>query len=331
MKNAIPLSNETTGQILPKDPFQDLYTEVMDEGRRYFWRMNSHQTVELVVVFEDIEDFDRSLEAQVSIDFQTYKDILILVVWTVTDPVNPLGFPISLDRLNDQEIIEQILNQSTISIHFLTMLDEELLHIYSQTIELSDEEKAMANRMYQATCSEEENNSNEEILSMHSEELTDNQLTPLGTGYLLDYSSLLKKVGEEQAREKILSALLTAVDLVKGHPRAEVRQCSFLVWVAQRSERTSKGEDSILMEIYLTPPLDQLFDVVNDNQQAENPLSTVLLTFTEFLTTLEARPVDRGAFPLLQYHAQVVSFIEPDEELEKRLTSLRETKPDPYA
>jgi hypothetical protein len=332
---ALSLSSETAADILKKDEYCDIYEEVFNQENFYFWRMTANGSVELVLVFRDIEDFDRSLEAQVVFDYRLHKDRFFFVVWTLSDPIHPLGFPIGFSTTveNDRLALAQLFQQSEIVVHFLSLLDDELLHIYTQFFDFTQEEKQRANAEYQVKASRSEiiEKKNNSYLIRDGSTLKDQQLSETGLGYLLDFSSLKNKANEESAKEKLMAAILTAVEMFKNHPRTEVRNSSFIVWVGEKREENTNGDAAILLEFYMTPPLNEFVDVVSDDQTRENPLSTVLLAFPEFLTTLEARPVDRGAYPLLQYKSQSIWHLEPNDKLESRLAALSGGRPNPYA
>ncbi|MEW9667460.1 hypothetical protein [Ammoniphilus sp. 3BR4] len=319
------LSEETVGNILEKDSFPDLYDCVWNEGKHYFSRSDSSGRVDIVIVFQDIEDFSQSSGSQVMLDFQVYKGQFFIVVWTLTDPQNPLGFPVGF-KMNDQqeeEQLQQIFQQEQLWIHYLAMEEQLLIHIFSEAYQLPpDEREACLKRIKDLPAPQSREEGDEAIRTKEAHQLTDEQLLEDGIGYMIDYSSSVGKYGEEQAEERLMSSLLQALTLIKNHPNPAVRTSSFLIWIREKREHTHQGQEARLVTIFMSPPLNHLLDLVNDQQVEENPLSSVILSMPEFLMTVEANPLQEGAYPLIQVEEGAMIHLELDESLQEKLSKL---------
>jgi len=322
------LSGATVGNILERNLHADLYKEVSEENNRYFSRRGPSGDIELIIAFDDIDDFSNSTHSNVMIDFQSYKDRFFLTVWTETDPEKPLGFPIKfqLSEEADVEKLKLIFNQEKIWIHYLATENEELIHVFSEAYALPREAWEQSRELFKQALAQKDQpyieSETNPFQIKEADQLSDFDLTQEGTGYLLDFSSLIQKWGEEKAKEKLMESLLQAMQMIQRHPREEVRQSRLLVWVAERAETNHEGKESRLISLFVTPNLQQWFDVVNEMQEYENPLSTVFLAFPEFLMTLEDKPLKHGAFPLTLYEQGNFYYLELDEEVQGRLARL---------
>ncbi|RXT14956.1 hypothetical protein [Ammoniphilus sp. CFH 90114] len=325
MNKYVPLSEKTIGNLLETDEFRDLYDTVWELGDRYFVRQDLSGRVDFVIVFQDIEDFSRSSSSQVMLDYKTYKDHFYIVIWTLTDPENPLGFPIGFNRNNPMEIekLHDLLSQEQIWIHYLATEDEDLIHIYSEAYLFpSNERGAWLDKIKEPLSGEQLEDIDSSILTKGAYQLTEAQLLQDGIGYLLDYSSLVTKHTEAGAEERLMSSLLQALTLVKNHPNPAVRESSFLLWIREKREFTQKGSEARLVTVFMSPSLQELLDLVNDQQAEENPLSSVLLSMPEFLMTVEAQPIQEGAYPLVEYAGGDIIQLELNEQVQERLSEL---------
>lgn len=327
MQLTSPLTEQTVGQWLDRDLFIDLYQNVWDHGKSYFARMHEEDgQVDLTIVFQNIDDFGESSGSQILIDYKVHKDTFFLIVWTLTDPKNPLGFPVpfKISEQDDLAVLKRIFEQERLWIHYLAIENDHLIHVFSEAYEIPDAEKHKilnsidGHQRLEDRAEREE----EEVLVKDADKLLDDQLLSEGIGYSLDFSSMIKKGDEESAKEKLMSALLQAMMMVKRHPRSAVRESSFLLWVEEKRESTSRGEDARLMTIYITPLLNELFKVISDDHQGENPFTTVLLGLPEFLTTVQRKPIDHGALPILEYKGGLMMHLGLEEDFIHRLRSL---------
>ncbi len=320
------LTEQTVGQWLDPVLFNELYQKVWEYGEQYFARMHENGQVDLTIVFQNVDDFGESSGSQILIDYKFYKDSFFLIVWTLTDPKNPLGFPIpfKLTEPHDLLVIKRIFEQVQLWIHYLAIEDGHLIHVFSEAYEIPDTEKHKILDLFdeQQGIEIREESEKEEFFVKDTDELLDEQLLSEGIGYSLDFTSMIKKGNEELAKEKLMSALLQAMMMIKRHPRSDVRESSFLLWVEEKRETTSRGEDATLLTIYMTPILDELFEVISNDHQEENPFSSVLLGFPEFLTTVQRKPVDYGALPILEYREGAMMHIELEAQFIRRLRSL---------
>lgn len=329
------LSEQTVGNILDKELFPDLYDSVWEDGKHYFSRVDSSGRVDIVIVFQGIEDFAQSSGSQIMLDFKVYKGQFFIVVWTLTDPQNPLGFPVGFNMEDSLEVeqLEKIFEQEQLWIHYLAIEEEELIHVFSEAYEVPHEEREdCLRRMNDLPTFQLQEDNHEDVLTKGADQLTDEMLLEDGIGYMIDFSSLIGKVGEKQSEERLMSTVLQALTLIKNHPNPAVRASSFLIWIREKRESTNQGQESRLITIFMGPALSHLLDLVNDQQMEENPLSSVLLAMPEFLGTVEANPLQEGAYPLIQFDKGKIVHLELDERVQEKLFKLHGGAEDnPYA
>lgn len=87
----------TQGEVLDKSAYRDLYELASEAGLPYFARLNGQGEVELYLVFESVDAFVEQTRDAVSVEFKTYQGKLLGVIWTLSDPLQPLGFPLTFD------------------------------------------------------------------------------------------------------------------------------------------------------------------------------------------------------------------------------------------
>ena len=127
---------QTQGEILDKEKFHDVYKLVEEDGLPYFARLNGRGEVELYLVFETVDAFSEQTRDAVSVEFKTYQNKLLAVIWTLTDPLQPLGFPLSFDiRAVDERFVAlTILQQPFTTLHYLAYENGQMTHIYSEDV-----------------------------------------------------------------------------------------------------------------------------------------------------------------------------------------------------
>jgi hypothetical protein len=334
MKKGVPITKQTMSELLDQDLYVDLYDDVLNEDKRYYVRPDTNNRLDIVISFHTIDEFSRDFRETCQLDFQSYRDRFLLIAWTSSDPKNPLGFPIQFDMTSqeDYEIIDAFLDQEDVFVHYLSTDEDLLIHVYSEVISLSGADKKLArsviaamNRSIPPDLLEDES-----YLPKNANLLTDEQLQQGALGFCLDYSSLVRKYGEAAAEEKTLSALMQALAATKRHPRAKAREASFLIWVNENTGRTIKGEEAVLLTVYISPPMKDVFELVHDRDQEENPFTKAFLSFPEYLAVVEAKPVHRGAFPLIEYDKGQIFSLEIDEFFQSRLRALCPLEDNPY-
>lgn len=332
--------NETMGESLSSVDFPDIYEKVIEEGQTYFYRVDGKGDISFYVIFDSIDDFSQSTESQVYLDFQMYKTQFITVVWTVSDPQNPLGFPVKFDVHKEEDLfaVIQFLQQSETWIHYLAageMQEDgagDLIHIYSEAITFSAEDKNHGAEMI-FHCREwtpeleEEDGEDADPTIISAAEIIDDRLRESGTQYLLDYSELIMRAGDEEtAKMKAMGALSRILLFFKRHPSSILRDTSFLTWVGEREGENRNGEKTRILSIAVTPALHDLFPEDNRGNLGENPFAMFYFSFAEFLRTEESQPLHDGAFPIAKYEAEEIYHIEVDETaLEKLFAAHRDT------
>ncbi|WP_134700220.1 hypothetical protein [Ammoniphilus sp. YIM 78166] len=324
----VPLSKQTVGCILDEPRFSDLYFLIREEGQLYFSREDSLGKMDIIIVFDNIDDFTESSGSNILLECKTYKDRMIFVVWTLTDPENPLGFPIAFsmtDRV-EREQFRRLIEQEQVWIHYLAIEEESLIHIFSEAYTLPQQEKEewfqQVKALMDHNSSEQSKDDQEEPLIRSAMGVSEKLLLQEGIGYALDFTSLVNKYGVQQAEERLLESLLHALSSIKNHPSSGVRESTFLLWVEEKREWGKDGKEARLLTVYMSPPLTELLAVVHDQQMEENPISTALLSMPEFLVTVQGRPIEEGAFPIMEYNRGEVIHLELDEEFQERLSKL---------
>lgn len=319
---------ETMGEVLAADLFADLYRLVKEDGLPYFARLNGKGDVELYLVFESIDAFSQSTRDAVSLEFKTYQNKLLAVIWTLQDPIDPLGFPLSFDirRTEDRFMALRLLEQTEISVHYLAFEADMLTHIFSEAITLSAREKAEAEgyirRLYAAendeTAPADEAEIREQpIATIPAASISEKVLLQDGLAYLLDYQAMAGKHGEEGAQNLLMSTVQQAMLVIRRHSRSQVRESSFTVWAAEQEG---------LLTLIVTPGLLDLFEAAHSSEDETNPFSRFLFALPEFLETREESPLRIGAFPILRYQAGKLFHLDLDESTQALLAELFERK-----
>lgn len=328
-----PTAN-TMGDILSEELYADLYAKVRDKGLPYFARVNEAGTVELYVVYEQIEAFHEAMEEHTTLECRTYREKLLMVIWTISDPRHPLGYPLTFDCSDEQERIlaSTLASQDEIHLHHLWFSGNLLIHIYTDTINWSAGEKRRAKQLIEH-LSEPINKEKGTVLAEEVREepiasrsailLPAEQCCKEGIAYLFDYAELVKKHGGETgAHGVVMNALNQALLVMRRHARSEVRETTFTIWVAELSG---------VLKIYLAPGLSDVFAVVHESEDDLNPFSKFLLAIPEFLRTEETEPLAEGAYPILMFEHSRLYHLELDLAVQQRLGELfAEMYPDAY-
>ncbi len=329
-------SARTMGEWLPPDTFADLYRLVRDEGMPQFARVDAEGNVELYLVFESVDDFSEATRDQVYLEWKTYRDHLLLIVWTLNDPKNPLGFPVPLAvrESRDRYMALRFLDQPETWIHYLAYSDERLLHIYSEAIQFPPGEKQrveeMIRRVWEGKTDTAEDAADDEVReepvhSVPAVTLSDDVLGEDGVAYVLDHARLTERHGAHQAEELVMGAVNQALWVMRRHNRSEVRECSFTIWVAEQAPH---------LFVMITPGLHDLFEVVHESEDEANPFSRFLLRLPEFVETREASPLSLGAYPIMRYERGRLYHLELDDSVTDKLVALHARlfpgQPSPY-
>ncbi|WP_027417318.1 hypothetical protein [Aneurinibacillus terranovensis] len=335
-------SQKTMGEGLNHLTFQDIYQAVEEEGFRYFPRLNGKGDVEIYIVYDNIERFAEQAEAEVFLEFTRHKSQWIAVLWTITNPDDPLGYPITFAVEDEQAryLAIRFLEQKQIWIHYIALEDSYLVHVYSEAIAFSDEEKGEAERLlleaysYDPGREEDEEEIPQETVDAGS--VTDERLLEKGVSFYLDYSAMENRLGEQGARELSMGLIYRSIWMMRRHPNAGVREAALLIWVSQIVGRNRGGEMTRLLVVTMTPLLRDILRVVNLSADDENPLANILMAVTEFQKTEEESPLVHGGLPIIGYAGGSIQHIEWDEESLLRLKKLfihtfPEAASNPYA
>lgn len=333
---SLPSPDEKTqGDVLDQALFQDLYGLAGEAGLPYFARLNGAGEVELYLVFESVDAFSAQTRDAVSIEFKTYRSKLLAVIWTLSDPLQPLGFPLSFDiqKTDERYMAQKIIEQPYTQIHYLAYEEGWLTHIYTEAIHFSADEVSRAQDMvrslYEGTpdaLPQDAQVREEETETIPATSLPSQVLGETGVAYILHYNRMITAHGGEAAEHLLMSAVQQAVWVMRRHARSDVRESSFTVWVAEQKE---------LLYLVVTPSLSHLFETIHQSDDEANPFSRFLLTLPEFVQSGDASPLRLGAFPLTRYESGKLYHLELDEQTQELLSSLHEKAfsgfPDPYA
>lgn len=296
----------TQGDVLAPERFPDLYRLAGEDGLPYFARLNGQGEVELYLVFESVDHFSEQTRDAVSIEFKTYRRKLLAVIWTLSDPLQPLGFPLSfeVDRTDERFMALTILKQPFTRLHYLAYDEGWLTHIYTEEIRFSQSEisrtRGMIRSLYEGKLDavpQEAEVREEETKTIPAISLPATVLQETGVGYVFDYRSMIGAHGEEEAQHLLMSTVQQAVWVMRRHARSEVREASFTVWAAQQQE---------LLYLTVTPALSDLFEVIHQSDDEANPFSRFLLRLPEFVRCEDVSPLRLGSFPLLRYESGVL-------------------------
>lgn len=320
--------SETLGEILPPADFHDLYRLAQNDGLPYFARIDAVGDVELYLVFESVEAFSESARGDVSVEWKTYRDKLLAVIWTSSDPVEPLGFPLSFDvrEERDRYMVLRLVQQPSTFLHHLALEAGQLIHIYTETFSFSAAERErVAQKVRQlltgdggeessdSSADEVEEVKEAEMISVAADTLSDQTLQENGVAYLFDYAAMCRQHGDDQAQLLLMDTLNKALLVMRRHARSEVRERSFTVWV---------GEMPPYLSLVVTPELYDLFEVVHTSEEEANPFTRLLLALPQFVETRELKPLAIGAYPIIRAERGRPFHLELTEAFQNRLRRL---------
>ncbi len=319
------LSQMTLGEVLDPRVFTDLYRLVRDEGLPYFARLDSRDEVELYLVFESIDAFTAAARDAATIEFKTYRQKLLAIIWTMDDPHNPLGFPLAfeIDKSEDRYKALRLIEQPTVTIHYLVYADEQITHLFSETTSFSAEEKARVEadivRLFAA-------DPEVRVESVPAASLSDEVLQERGHAYVLSYQVIVQDKGAEAAQDYVMNAVNQANLVMRRHARRAVREADYTIWVAEQGDQ---------LIVYVTPLLTALFaegasdssetpepQAITGVNEASNPFVHFLAALPECVAVKEISPLEQGAYPIMRYADGTLYHLELDEQTTKRLASL---------
>ena len=302
----------TQGEVLERQRFADLYERAERRGLPYFSRLNHLGEVELFLVFESVDAFQEQTSDAVSLEFKTYRQKLLAIIWTLSDPQHPLGFPLSfaIDQAEDRFLALQMLEQRQTMLHYLAYEQGMLTHIYTEPIHLSAGETERVRQMIRSLY-ESENTSlpagaevqEADVQTLPAICLPAQVLREEGFAYVFAYDRILAEHGEEAGHHLLMSMLQQAVLVMRRHARSEVRESSFTVWVAEQSSRLC---------LIVTPTLHNLFKAIHPSDAQANPFFRVFAASPAFVQREEANPLALGAYPILRCEAGQLYHLEID-------------------
>ncbi|AMA73701.1 MULTISPECIES: hypothetical protein [Aneurinibacillus] len=315
---------ETMGEVLNRLAFQDVYHMVEEDGKQYFPRLNARGDVEIVIVYDDIDAFGEQAEAKVYLDFTRYKQNWIAVLWVVTDPEEPLGYPLLFDAVDDtmRYMAVRFLEQNAVWVHYTAQADSGLIHLYSEAISFPVTEKEKATTLlleaYHYDPGEEEDEGMPEKTAP-GRELSFERLSEKGFSFYFDYRLMENRFGEEGAREQAMGAMYRALWMMRRHPNPQAREAEILLWVGEKVGKNRAGEETRLLVVTMTPQLLDVYQIVNLSELEANPLATMLMSLTEYQKLEEEYPLQQGYIPIAGYENGTLLHIEWDERSFKRL------------
>ncbi|GAB7387479.1 hypothetical protein BSNK01_13160 [Bacillaceae bacterium] len=328
------------GEVLDREKFRLCYDKVYAERERHFALLDKDGNTELYVVFADIDEFAQNVEERVDFTFQVYKERLIGILWTKTDARDPLGFPFIFHLHDERERYRAIrlLEQEKIPVHYLAQNEDgALIHVFSETIAVPLPERQAAAERLEKSCFAGkgiEAAAGDAIGTKKASALSEGDLLARGTAYYLDWTALLLRYGEEEAKEKTMDLLSQALLVVMRHPRSDVREGRLIVWAGEKprererdagEKRETRGNDEsaqrFLLGIYVTPELTNWFSPPKRGED-ENPFTRFLLFLPEYLCSATASPLQEGAYPLMEYDGGTLYALELDQAFQEKARSL---------
>ncbi|WP_400164817.1 hypothetical protein ACAF76_006035 [Brevibacillus sp. TJ4] len=317
-------SRDTLGEVLDRETFFDLYELADAQGLPYFARLNAAGEVELFLVFESVDAFSEQTRDAVSLEFKTYRQNLLAVIWTLSDPLQPLGFPLAFDiaKEEDRYMALTMLDQPHIRLHYMAYEQGSLTHIYTEPIYLSVGEvnaaREMVRALYEGKDTEapgDEQVQEEEAKTIPAICLPVEVLQETGMAYVFDYATLLREHGEEAAHHQLMGTVQQAMLVMRRHSHSEVRDSSFTIWV---------GEQASSLYLVVTPALQYLFEELSQPEDEANPFSRFFAMLAAYREKAEASPLRLGAFPILRYEAGKLYHLEIDAHTQELLARLHQ-------
>lgn len=314
--------SSTQGEVLDRRQFADLYELAEAQGLPYFARLNGEGEVELYLVFESVDAFREQTRDAVSLDFKTYQQKLLAVIWTLSDPLQPLGFPLSFDiaKAEDRYMALQLLEQPHTLLFYMAYEEGCLTHIYTEPIFLSAGEaervRQMIRSLYEgqgASLPADAEVQEEEAKSIPAICLPAAVLREQGAAYVFDYGRILGEHGEEAGHHLLMSTLQQAMLVIRRHARSEVRESSFTVWAAEQASR---------LYLLVTPALSHLFEAVHQPDDEANPFARFFSSLPAYVRREAASPLQLGAFPILRYEGGKLYHLEIDAHTQDMLARL---------
>lgn len=313
--NRASLGSDTLGNTLNQLSFQDIYTTVQEDGMRYFPRLTAEGDVEVCIIYEDIDSFGEQAEAEVYLDFSRHKDNWIAVLWVVTDPEDPLGYPLSfqITKGTDRYLAVRFLEQERIWVHYLADVEAGIMHLYSEAISFSDQETERAVELmlaaYRYDPTKEEADEMPET-TIYGEKLELSRLREKGFSFYFDYRLMENRFGEEGARELVMSTIFRAFWMMRRHPNPQAREAKLLLWIGEKIGKNRADEETHLLVVTMTPQLLDVYQVVNLSELEANPLATTLMALTEYQYLEEETPLESGYIPIAGYENGTLVHIE---------------------
>ncbi|GED12114.1 hypothetical protein [Aneurinibacillus migulanus] len=312
------LGGDTLGETLDQLAFQDIYKMIQEDGIRYFPRLTSEGDVEVCIIYEDIDSFGEQADAEVYLDFSRHKDNWIAVLWVVTDPEDPLGYPLSfhITKETDRYLAVRFLEQERIWIHYLADVEAGVMHLYSEAISFSGHETERAGELMLAAYrydpeKEEAEEMTERTIS--GEELELSRLREHGFSFYFDYRLMENRFGEEGARELVMGTIFRALWMMRRHPNPQAREAELLLWIGEKVGKNRADEETRLLVVTMTPQLLDVYQVVNLSELEANPLATTLMALTEYQFLEEEAPLENGYIPIAGYEDGTLVHIEWEE------------------
>ncbi|ERM16345.1 hypothetical protein [Brevibacillus laterosporus] len=310
---------QTSGEVLSTDFYASLYQVVHEEGYPCFGRLNDQGVAELYLVFEDIDAFSQAVEGLSTVEFRTYKEQLLLIVWTIYDESTPLGFPLSfLPQVPvERTWLHALLEQPDLELFFLAREQDLLVHIFTEVLTLSSTERSNVYQMLQELDARthnplilegaDEQEGRNEIISKSALELPDDLLLQQGEAYDFLYQIHLQ-THQDQAEHVLMESLYKALHMLSRHPVSHIREADLLVWVYGNEQTFS---------IYTSPSLRSMY-----HTQQDDPFLELFRRFPAFQSIREISPLKEGAFPIFQREAGCFYHLELNHEMQNKLARL---------
>jgi len=325
-------NGDTVGQRLDPGRFSDVYRLVLEEGRTYTGLWDG-ASVHLLLVHPDVEAFDELVDRDLWLGFSQQGSRWIAVVWAEGEAEKPVGFPYTFDvaREADRWLAARLLGQTSAWLHHLAHDGAgALVHIFSERLPLTDAAREEGRRLLAAAraAATEGGEPMWAATTASAAALPDDVLAAEGIGYLVDYGALVEREGEEGAQEALMEAVHRALVVCRRHPRADIREATFSVWVAEGTDGPVAPLRR-LVTLFVAPAPDRW-----DRDATADPFWAMLEADPVFVGRERGRPLAAGAYPIVRYEGGRLVHLELDEEARARLFCLFAVRwpdrPNPY-
>lgn len=284
------LTEDLIGGALSQVVFPDVYEMANFHKFPYFSRLNAEGNMEFFLIYKDIDEFTENQDAQIQLEFSVRESQWMVMLWMQLTGQEPTGYPFLFDTRDAamRNQVRQLLTQGKASIHYLAWEGNNLWYIYREDISFQHQVEEGTRLFLYAYQFDDGVNLGERDLvekTMDSTELPADYLEQEGLAIYLNYDALVKVLGEEKAREKVMARALRGISDVKG------MEC--FLWVGERKNNR--------LTLTLTPGY---------FAEDTHPLLPFFMFLPEFEKVQREKPGTSGDIPIVSVQEGYLTFIE---------------------